>query len=75
MFSCYLVNDKIGGYYIKMGNVIITGDYIPAHKIVEMAKKRKVKIHLASGFWQRLGRKGYGEKVSPHIAEKLISRE
>jgi len=71
--SVYLTNDLIGGYSIKPNRFVTeAASFVPAREIIRMAKQHKVKIHLAGGFWEKYGKKGWGETVPPEEAEKLI---
>lgn len=71
---------RVGGYstieYCKGNKFPMKGmsDFVEHEKIIDIAKKNKIKtIHLA-GNWDKLGHKGYGELVSVKVAEKLTNR-
>ena len=70
--SFWIVNETYGGFKAECEYGIFEGQFISARKIVELAKRSGLKVSLAGGIWRVVGRRGYGEEVSPEIAEKLI---
>ncbi len=68
----WIVNDLYGGYSTKGSNYTGSADYVPAEKVIALAKAQNDLVHLASGRWEILGMKGYGETVNPERALELV---
>lgn len=76
----YLTNWQYGGYmydFMTPGGLPSWGSvsYADPEKVLKLAKEGGLKeIHLAGGYWEKLGEKGWGEKVSLEEAGKLLKR-
>ena len=70
----YLTNEQYGGWTATCEKGATTCQYVPAEKVIELAKKAGMKIHLAGPVWREIGKSGWGELVSPQEAEILISQ-
>lgn len=70
----YIVNDLYGGYSTKTENMSGFVDYANARDVIKLAKEAGENVHLASGRWQSLGLKGYGQLVSPEEALKYLEQ-
>jgi hypothetical protein len=77
----YLTNWQYGGYNEieeKPGYPIerwikVMVDYADPEQVLNLAEKAGADaISLAGGFWQRLGKKGYGERVTIPEARRLL---
>lgn len=68
----YITNQFYGGYSAKCEHGSISADYHNPLDVVNLAKKADMSVHLAGDAWKEVGRKGWGEVVSPDEAEKLL---
>lgn len=73
--SFYLTNDLYGGYKYECERGWGSTDYVPADKVLELAEKVGVEtVSLAGGVWEKVGRKGWGEKVTVEEAKELVKK-
>jgi hypothetical protein len=70
--SFFLTNEAVGGYSAECEKGKMFGDFIPADKIIDIAKEQNMPIALAGGRWQEIGKKGFGELVKPEEAVLLV---
>jgi len=81
--SAYLTNWQYGGYsYIEEDparpeELWVRGsvDYANPDEVIAIALEAGLpRIHLAGGFWQKIGRQGWGEEVSIAEARKALAK-
>jgi len=70
--SFYITNQLYGGYSAKCAKGSISVEYEDAGKVVDLAEKNQMDIYLAGDAWIEVGRTGWGEKVTPTEAKKLL---
>jgi len=83
MKSAYLTNWQYGGYsYIEEDparpeELWVKGsvDYANPDEVIAIAEEAGLsRIHLAGGFWQKIGRRGWGEEVSIAEAKRALAK-
>jgi hypothetical protein len=72
--SFYIVNEFIGGLSADCKNGRVTEHFVPSTEIIRIAKEQGFYIYLAGGIWELVGKKGYGERVTPEEAERLVKK-
>jgi hypothetical protein len=70
--SFFIVNEAVGGLTAECEKGRISHEFVPATEIVRMAKEQNLNVSLAGGKWELVGKKGFGERVSPEEAERLV---
>jgi len=70
----YLVNDINGGYSFKCSGGSGASDFVDPEKVIKLAKSAGMKVHLAGGRWEGVGKKGWGQKVTPKQATELVEK-
>ena len=68
----YITNNLYGGYSAKCAKGSISVDYASPKEMVDLARKAGMNVSLAGEAWIEVGRRGFGEQVSPSEAERLI---
>lgn len=68
----YITNQFYGGYSAKCEQGSLSADYHNPLEVINIAKKADMSVHLAADAWKEVGRKGWGEVVSPDEAERLL---
>jgi hypothetical protein len=70
--SVFILNDIYGGYSAECEGGSIFADYVGVDEVLGLAKSLGLEVILSGGAWREVGREGYGEKVSPDEAYKLV---
>jgi len=70
----YITNDLYGGYSYDCEGGSGSVQYTKPEDVIDRAKKAGNDVHLAGNVWELVGKKGWGEKVSPDEATKLIDK-
>jgi hypothetical protein len=67
---------RVGGYSTieDEGKTRGMADFVDHEDVIKIAKKNHIKLIYLAGDWSRLGHKGYGEKVSVKVAERLTKK-
>lgn len=76
----YIVNALVGGYStkeVRANGTVITGmvDFVPVKVVLVLAMKSgRSKISLAGSLWEKVGLKGWGQKVTIRTARNAIKK-
>jgi len=70
----YIVNDLVGGYNFKCTGGFGSSSFVDVKEVIKLAKSAGMNVHLAGGRWSDVGKKGFGQQVTPRKATELVKK-
>jgi hypothetical protein len=70
----FIGSELYGGYNAKCARGSMAVDYANPQEVIMRAANAKMPVHLAGDLWKKIGREGWGERVTPSEATELLKQ-